>query len=296
MLAVPVRIATAATSAGPVVANGVAMFSWWSPATALAPAGGQGTIAAVDAVTGATRWQAPLVRGGPESEAVIAVTPTTVIVGAATLRGLDRGTGTPRWSQDVIGAASGGGSPLAAVDDEAVVLLTSVGLVRIDATTGATRWQARGTMSDVGTLALADGVVVASLGNGPSSRIQAFDAADGSERWTQPARLAYGNSWAIGDGIVVVLDPSDGAMLAYELASGKVRWRHEQASQPLGEPQSIVGTTVVSLWESQLDALSTGDGSVRWSASQPFGSPLMNSTRVVGDTVVVAINCLAWRD
>lgn len=281
---------------GPVLAQGIAVFGWSIVASEKTPSGGPGGVIAVDAATGATRWEAPL-SGGPGVDGVVALTPTTVLVGGRSLRGLDRQTGGQRWTQDGSGPPFNGGAPYVAVDGELVVLPTSTGLVGLDGATGAVRWRATGAGSALGgPLAVADGVVVAAIGNGPTAQIRAFDANDGRDLWTQPGTPAYGGAWAIGDGIVAVLDPTDRAMVAYELATGKVRWRVDRSGGALGEPQAIIDNHVVALWEADLAVLSTTDGSRRWASKEPFGSPLMNSTLAIGDTVVVAVNSKAWRE
>ncbi len=84
-------------------------------------------------------------------------------------------------------------------------------------------------------------------------------------------------------------------LIAYELSSGNERWRATQTSH-FAQPQLIDGTSLVMLWEGELSVLSTTDGATIWAATEPFGSPLMNSVGSNGDTVFVAINSRPWAD
>ncbi len=282
--------------AGPVSAQGVAVVAWAGAASDQTPMGGPGAVVGLDTATGKTRWEVPLT-AGPGVEEVVALTPSTVVLGGRTMRGLDRQTGAPTWQQSG-GAPLNTFGPAAAVDGETVILPTTGGLVSFDGSTGQIQWRVAGSASLLpGSVALADGVIVGSVGNGPNVQIRAFHAADGRDLWAKPGRLAYGGAWAVGDGVVVVLDPTNGALVAFELRTGEERWRHERtATERLGEPQVIAGTGVVALWEGELAVLSTTDGSVSWSATQPFDSSMMSSTIVAGGTVVVTVNTKPWRD
>ena len=77
------------------------------------------------------------------------------------------------------------------------------------------------------------------------------------------------------------------------MTSSTERWR---VTSPQGEPQLISGTSLVLLWEGEVAVLSTTDGATTWSATEPFGSPLMNSVGTNGDAVFVAINSRPWTD
>jgi hypothetical protein len=79
------------------------------------------------------------------------------------------------------------------------------------------------------------------------------------------------------------------------LSSGDERWRAAQTTTYV-QPQLISGTSLVGLWEGQLAVVSTTVGATVWSATEPFGSPLMNSVGSNGDAVFVAINSLPWTD
>lgn len=122
----------------------------------------------------------------------------------------------------------------------------------------------------------------------------AIDAASGEERWTPPGIPSYAVPLAVGDGLVVVKMPARPELVAYELSSGDERWRATLTTA--GDPQMIVGTSFVMLWEGELAVRSTTDGAVRWSAKEPFGTSWMNSVGSNGDSIFVAMNSLPWND
>ncbi len=250
-------------------------------------------LAGLDADTGDVVWQLDerlMVLGQSETVAVVAgVDPGAG--GPPVVRGIDRATGAEVWTSDVVFADySGVGvarSP-AVVWDSTIAIPTGQSLTALDIATGAVRWVGPQTDHPVA----AESVVVGTIDNG--RRIRALDAFSGELLWEAPGRASYGELLAIGDGIVVVNALDTPELVAHLLRDGSERWRVDKAG--FGEPQLTVGTTVVTLWEGSLAALSTADGSVLWAAEEPFGSPWMTTVAVVGSTMVVAINSRPWAD
>jgi hypothetical protein len=112
-----------------------------------------------------------------------------------------------------------------------------------------------------------------------------------------PGGASYGGIVAAGDGVTVVLDVQRGGYTAYELATGEERWRVEPSQMTARvEPQLIIGTSLVLLWEDDLQVASTTDGSTVWSATQPLNSPWMNSVGASDTTVFVAVNSVPFSD
>jgi len=251
-----------------------------------------GALVGVDVVTGEEQWRVE------SSEAPLANSPTVTAVWevaspgtASRFRGIDRVTGDELWISDTqLSDQSGvfvGRSP-AAVLGEVVAVPTGESVTAIDMRTGAMLWLA----SQLAHLVAADETIVGI--SATTGRVTAIDADSGQERWNAPGRPSYGGLLAAGDGVIVVVDSASPELVAYELASGDERWRATPASHV--EPQLISGTSLVMLWEGELAVLSTTDGATLWSATEPFGSPLMNSVGSNGDSVFVAINSLPWGD
>ncbi len=242
-------------------------------------------IVGVDAGTGAERWRST----GDAVPTPIANTEEVVVVGGFDgLRGLDRATGVERWTspmrlQDDSGVGVSRGS--AAVTGNTVIVPAGGNLVAIDADTGQQLWQAHGLRHPSAW----EGFVVGYLGQGPSQKVTALDAETGATLWTAPGRPSYGDLWAIGGGTVSVLDPASG-IVAYELATGEVRWRRDDPR--LGEPRSAEGDAVFVLWDSYLAVLSSTDGSIRWEVESPLGSTQMNSLGINSGSLFVSVDTL----
>ena len=265
-------------------------------------------LVGVDAVTGKEKWRVKSSEAPLAHSATVAVVWDAAVPGTASrFRGIDRVTGDELWVSDTpLSDESGvmGGRSPAAVLGEVVAVPTGATVTAIDMRTGAMLWQA----PQLDQPAAADGLIVGTRGNnGPPPRsfaVPALDAASGQELWTARGRPPYGGLLAIGNGVIVVLSPDDAGLIAYELASGAERWRAAQTrGAPDGayagtyvEPQLISGTSLVGLWEGEVSVVSTTDGATIWSATQPFGSPLMNSVGSNGASVFVAINSLPWTD
>jgi outer membrane protein assembly factor BamB len=293
---------------GPIAGSGVVVVT--------VNEGSGAELVAVDAMTGTERWRTTLpidnvqmTPAGPTPGTVTGTGPfttvesvfapfantDTVVVLAGNvggLRGFDRTTGTQLWT-----------SPLALQDDSgvrversaaavagAIVILPAHGnLVAIDARTGTELWQAPGLHHP----SAGAGFVVGYQGNGPAQTVSAIDAHTGTLLWTQPGAPSYGDLWAIGGGVVAVLDDTH-QIVAYELATGQVRWRRTAQDSTRSEPQIAVDDAVFILWEANVGVLSPTDGSTRWEAQAPLGSPLMSSVANNTDTLFVSVNTLAW--
>jgi outer membrane protein assembly factor BamB len=203
------------------------------------------------------------------------------------LRGLDRTTGEERWTSPVrlhddsgVGVARGA----AAVTGNTVIVPAAGKLVAIDARTGTELWQGQ----ELHRPSAVEGFVVGYQGKGPSPKVIALDSETGETLWTATGRPSYGDLWAIGGGAVSVLEVAPG-IVAYELATGTVRWRR---GDQMGQPQSAVGDAVYVLWESYLAVLSSTDRSTRWEANAPLGSPWMHSLGSNTGSLFVSVDTL----
>ena len=230
------------------------------------------------------------------SATVAVIGDSDLLTGPVPVRAIDRMTGEERWASEVLfsdlSGASVGRSPVVMLGD-IVVVPTGDTISALDVETGALLW----TAPHLSFLTAADhaGVIVGvEGGDRPGAKLVALNAASGERLWSARGGASYGGLLAVGDGIVVVLNGSRSEMVAYELATGNERWRGALSSRV--EPQMVVGTLVVALWEGQLSVLSTADGSVTWSTILPFGAPWMNSVGANGNVVVVAINSRPWSD
>ena len=206
--------------------------------------------------------------------------------------GIDRATGAELWSNPETYEGDPGSGGAAAITDGVVAVPSGNSVTGIDLATGETLW----TGTALTTPVASDGVVVGGTRtSGPPIEIGAISAGDGTTAWTASGSASYGGILAIGDGVTAVLDQGD--LVAYELASGTERWRVDPSEMTnRAEPQLIVDTSLVLLWEAVLEARSTSDGATLWSSTQPLNSPWMNSVGVNQSTVYVAVNSLPFSD
>ncbi|MEZ5260714.1 MAG: PQQ-binding-like beta-propeller repeat protein [Acidimicrobiales bacterium] len=299
--------------------------------------GGTTTIIGVDATTGAERWRVDpaSIPGTSGTLGPIANTEDmTILATDHTVTGLDRRTGTTRWtipftivdsSQVGVSRAT---SAVATSDTSTMIVLPTIetpepGLhppgslpptitylsVAIDTEDGTERWRAPVLHHP----AAADGTVVgyiyeasppptidAPVSLPPMRRpvLQALDADDGTTLWTAAGAPTYGDLWPVGDGIVITTVGTDaaGRTTAYDLRSGAVRW--EQPIDPgnyLGAPQAIEGHRSFLLGGGRLSALDTATGSTMWSTATPPGS-LESYLTADRARVLVSFNTMPWRD
>lgn len=259
--------------------------------------GGGGALAGLDAATGDIVWQLDErleVLGQSDTVAVVTSFDPGAGGGAAgppVVRGIDRATGVEVWASDVVfndlsGVAVARGP--AAVWEGTIAVPTGESLTALDIATGTVRWV--GPQTDHPEAA--EGVVVGTTDSGRT--VRALDAFSGELLWEAPGRASYGDLLAVGDGIVVVNSSEGQQLIAYHLRDGSERWRID--ARGVGEPQVIVDGTLVSLWEGTLSAVSTPDGTVRWSRQEPLDSMWMSSVATDGAVVYVAANSRPWGD
>jgi outer membrane protein assembly factor BamB len=268
-------------------------------------------LVGVDVVSGAEHWRVA------SRDVPLANSPTVAVVwdvaayvadpGAPSrFRGLDRLTGDELWVSDTLlpyqrWLPDQNGYPSlrspAMVLGEVLVVPTGATVTAMDMRTGAMLWQAPG----LGHLGAADGTIVGTRGpvqQGNWITFTALDAASGQERWTAPGSTpSPQNFLAAGDGVIIVFappvyPPESPELIAYELSSGTERWRVMR----IGDPQLISGTSLVMRLDNELTVLSTTDGATIWSATEPLGSPRMDSVTSNGDAVFVAINSARYSD
>jgi len=253
-------------------------------------------VTGVDPRTGAELWR--LTPG----TSVIAATDEVVVTANASryqqrmgggIYGHDRATGAELWSNpETFEGEMGSGGPSAAISDGVVAVPSGSSMTGIDIATGETLWSGAGLT----TPAASDGVLVGGQRtSGPPLDIGAISANDGTPAWTASGSASYGGMLAVGDAVSAVIDQGD--LVAYELANGVERWRVDMSEMThRAEPQLIVDTSLVLLWEAVLEVRSTRDGATLWSTEQPLNSPWMNSVGASQSTVYVAVNSLPFGD
>ena len=177
---------------------------------------------ALDAATGAVRWQTAPGAGGaiPTGPAVADGRVYVLGLQVGTLSALDMTTGATRWTVPVAGAVSMD----ALVVADGVVYVAARNMYAFDAATGRLLWTRRsaavpGDSKWFTSPAAADGVLYASesyLGADPV--LHAMNPADGTDRWT--AR-GVSETPAIANGVVY---GGGGKVRAFAAATGAPLW------------------------------------------------------------------------
>lgn len=216
-----------------------------------------GTLAVVDASSGAVRWR--------DDETVTAVRPS-IRDGTVSVPDRDRAeedSGAIRTydlesgERSVITGAPGGLSSVVAISDQ-LVAAGDTGLFALG-TDGRTQWHVEtGDMeASVGPVAVGEEAVYATLPGDDGPRLAAVDRGDGRRHWTSAVEPAVGGASlpAATDDLVCV-PAADGSLAAIDASDGGLRWRFE----PEGEdercsPAALTDDAVYVLTNDRLYAL-----------------------------------------
>ncbi|MFD8783939.1 PQQ-binding-like beta-propeller repeat protein [Kitasatospora sp. NPDC059599] len=184
-----------------------------------------------DAASGALRWSSD-----PGASGVLALAGDTVYTAGryGGILAYDAHGGERRWAQDAVAAV--GDAP---VVHQGVVHVrqtdpgaTSSTVFALDAATGRVLWQ-RGRLPVAGPLSVADRSVCLLSGD----RLTTLDTRTGDTMWTANVPMGLGrgmSSMTAADGSVYV-GTNDDRLFAFDLATGRPRWRDE--------PERLTGGT-----------------------------------------------------
>ena len=286
--------------------------------------GGDATLLALDAATGADRWR---FRGDATESAgalVPAVDDSTVYLaalGSARVYAVDARTGQTRWATAVAPPVSG--APLTQVsasayypvlDDERVFVTyirfhardqqpgNQGGVAAVSRRTGELLWRYEFVRRDpplnVGTgignpPAVRGGVVVAASGDGWT---YGLDAGTGAERWRLPSlprpAESLGQICFVGAGAgVALVGCGDGQFRAVDLQTGAMTW--QRAVFDVGSPWSITTDgphAFVGFFGQSLVAFDLRSGAERWKFQASDLVGFMHGAWPDGDLVYAAGN------
>lgn len=199
---------------------------------------------AVDAATGALRWQYPLGSGVMASPAVAdgMVFVTDLDAGVHAVSAAD---GELRWTVPSIAATGPGHGPAASGGLVHVPTLSwgagaEPGLVAFDAATGETAWRRTLSGKPVTAPAVADGLLLAGTWDGA---LLALDAATGKDRWKIDIGSAPLAAVVVPGGLAYVAT-AGGTLHAIDAAGGAERWRVD-GGVPFASPPLVVGGMIV---------------------------------------------------
>ncbi|WP_162951056.1 PQQ-binding-like beta-propeller repeat protein [Streptomyces sp. CC0208] len=208
--------------------------------------GTNGTVYALNAATGHTRWTSPthLI-----PHTALAADDDSVFVSSqdGNVSALDAATGQPRWSTPlgpVTGPVTANGLVFAADHNGHIQAL--------NATTGRPRWSAPVDKDGVGAgPVVSHGMVIAV---GQHGRVHAFNAATGRRTWSATAAAPVRNELTTA-GNRIFLSSQDGRVYALDLATGRIRWNSHTGPAHLTADKAYVyacttsGKAVVSALE-----------------------------------------------
>jgi len=224
--------------------------------------GGERAVTALARADGAPRWRAPM--GGDVH--ALAMSGAVALAGdrAGTLAAFDMATGAVRWSVTFPGALWS--APRVDTATGAVVATwhqTDTPAVRaLDLRTGALRWEAP-TATSTAAPALGPGVVLLAIGDGHRhARVEARDLATGARRWQTPVPSSFEEAIepAVAAGVVAVVDHF-GVVSLLDLATGRIRWRHDLAHALIATRMVLTPRRVVfSSFSGEVFVLDRADG------------------------------------
>ena len=256
---------TAASTVGPVVAAGGAVFAGRPPGFALG---------AVDAATGAARWtDNQTMFAGPVADGGL-----VVVGGVLGVRALNPSTGKQVW-----GARHGGLGDLA-LDVKRVYALTggkSDCVVRAYWRPGLLGLAVQLWKKDCGNTTYGVGLVVAAARVHVGGAV--LDAATGRKLHDLPRSRPGGGVAIAPDGSAVV---TDDAGVAAHAPDGTRRWGTVVPAAPAGAPLLLGSTVFAATQDGTVRAFDAATGAVTWSTGTPLRGFI--GMTVSGDTLVLA--------
>ena len=220
---------------------------------------GRRALIAYDLVRGRTRWK---LKGVPIETGLLALDEAFVAVDAeAWVRKYDAEDGTVLWEQTLGDQVTVHTTPVL-VQDHIVIADDQGRLVAFDPADGTAQWT-QDLHSPVYTSIAAD---EASL-YVPTTRgrFYALEAAQGRLRWevVLPDTTVRFSAPAVNDDLVVV-GASDGALRAFDTATGALRWTFQNADALAATPLLTPGTVYVGSMGRMLFAIDRETGASRW--------------------------------
>ncbi len=260
---------TGNAAAGPV---GRPVLNWQYHAKAAVPhavaidgdlvsfASDDGTVYALDRVTGAERWVVAL-PNAPLTGPWAADGRLYFRDGTGAALSLDAASGKTLWKTTV----TYDGSTEPVVDHGTLYLSTSDGrIVAIDGATGSEAWAVKPAPSTdwIGNPAVSNGRVYA----GTSGGFVAIDTATHQVAWTGDTHGDGTGSASVNEGIAFIAAGADSPTTparAFDATSGQLRWTASPAG--LTFPVAADGLAFSSTMAGLVQAMDLGTGAVRWS-------------------------------
>jgi hypothetical protein len=235
------------------------------------------SLYAIDAVTGAVRWTAPVqldIHSSP------AISGGTVYVGSFDhdVYAFDASTGVQKWSfatGDLVHSSPAvvAGTVYVGSDDGNVYAL--------NAATGTIKWRAAAGGKVRSSPAVVGGTVyVGSFDH----NVYALDAATGAVKWTAPTTDIVGPSPAVWHGVVYV-GSFDDSVYAFDAGTGALKWSYATGAFVKSSPAVANGVVYVGSQDDKLYAFDATSGAVLWTV--PTGGKIKSSPAVANGIAYV---------
>lgn len=251
-------------------------------------ASGDGTVSALDAVTGALRWR---FQTGDSVWYRHVVADGIVYAAGSALVALDMATGRPRWRRKIRLS----GDPVAAAGRLYVwtrhpAWSGRATLVTLDAASGEKLWtfQPEGDVLDADPV-LAGEVVLTSSGQGS---IHALDPATGAVKWSHRAGAEHDHLRMVRAGPTVYAVSTDGNVHALDALSGDLRWTSRVAGTVGSHPVVAGEVLYIGVSEGATYALDAATGKPLWTFQAKRDLPSYIWSAAVADGLL----CLAGAD
>jgi hypothetical protein len=234
-----------------------------------------GHLYALKAITGEILWAFHDTNGSLWSSPAVAN--GVVYVGSYYgVRALDALTGAQIWYYSTVWASVFSLNLL----DGVLYFNSSDGVVHaVDANKGTLLWSYDIGPYDIGSPAVADGVVYSASGS-----LYALNASTGTLLWSYPINNS-GQAWsspAVANGVVYV-GSTDGTFYALNASSGSLLWSYSTGGMIFANPAVANGIVYVSSESGDLFGLDANTGSVLWKYSV---GPLGSSSPAVANGIV----------
>lgn len=245
-----------------------------------------GSVAAMDADTGDTRW-----RHGRRGIPAVAVTDDRVYVAVGRTVTATAPDGTQQWQRDAPARVRGVGA-----DGDTLHLVTESGLLALGATDSETEWERR---IDVGATPVVAGGRVYVRERAAGRPLLALDAASGDQLWRAdglPAPVTTPPA-ATGDRVYVGAgeDSLGETFFALDAGTGDIVWRTQlgdptsaSASPARNRPAVTAETVFVVSADDTVNAVDAASGEILW--REPLGRSLGSPVPANGRLYLTAAN------